>query len=120
LFASGSATLSEDARTTLEELANSIKLTEGDVIIEGHTDNAPILGRRYKSNWELSAARAFSVINALSDRGIEPRRLAAWGFGENRPVAPNDGAVNMAKNRRIEIVILKKKAKTHQERPDVG
>lgn len=109
LFPSGSARLSAPAVATLAELANSIKLLEGDVIIEGHTDNIPVVGGPFKSNWELSAARAFSVINALSDNGVDARRLAAWGFGENRPVAANDTADNRAKNRRIEVIVMRKK-----------
>lgn len=110
LFPSGSARLSAPAASTLAELANSIKLLEGDVIIEGHTDNIPVVGGPFKSNWELSAARAFSVINALSDNGVEAQRLAAWGFGENRPVTANDTVENRAKNRRIEVIVMRKKA----------
>jgi chemotaxis protein MotB len=109
LFTSGSARLSAPAVATLAELANSIKLLEGDVIIEGHTDNIPVVGGPFKSNWELSAARAFSVINALSDNGVDAKRLAAWGFGENRPVVANDTADNRSKNRRIEVIVMRKK-----------
>jgi chemotaxis protein MotB len=109
LFPSGSAQLNKEAAQTLADLANSIKLVDGDVVVQGHTDNVPIAGGQFKSNWELSAARAFSVIEALKANGVEAQRLAAWGFGENRPIAGNDTAVNRAQNRRIEIIIFKKK-----------
>ncbi len=109
LFASGSATLSDSASGTLEELANSIKLIEGVVIVEGHTDNVPIRAGRYKSNWELSSARAYSVISELSKQGVASERLAAWGFGENRPLVDNDTPEHRNENRRIEVVVLKKK-----------
>jgi len=109
LFASGSAALNREAIPTLEDLAKSVKLMEGEVIVSGHTDDVPVVGGRFKSNWELSAARAFSVIQALTKAGLSPQRLAAWGFGENRPVVPNTSAENRAENRRIEVIILKKK-----------
>ena len=112
LFPSGSASLSAEAAPTLEELAKSIKLIDGEVIVQGHTDNVPIRSGRFKSNWELSTTRAFSVITALTDLGVSQERLAAWGFGENRPVAENVTPEGRAKNRRIDVVILKKKEKT--------
>ncbi len=108
LFPSGSSVLNDRARTTLSDLASSIGRVDGDIIVEGHTDNIPVFSARYRSNWELSAARAFSVVDALSKAGIAPARLAAWGFGENRPVANNDDEENRLKNRRIDIVVLKK------------
>jgi len=109
LFQSGRANLTTDAVGTLAELANSIKLVDGDIIVQGHTDTVPVVGGPFKSNWELSAARAFSVIEALTQSGVMPERLSAWGFGENRPMAPNDKEENRIQNRRIEVVILKKK-----------
>jgi chemotaxis protein MotB len=111
LFQSGRSDLSNSAIRTLEELAKSIKLVEGDVIVQGHTDNVPMRGGRYKSNWELSAARTFSVIKELTRNGVPPERLAAWGFGEHRPLVDNLSAENRAQNRRIEVVVLKKKPK---------
>ncbi len=109
LFASGSASVEPAAGPTLEELANSIKLVDGDVIVQGHTDNVPIRGGRYRSNWELSTARAFSVIKRLTEAGVPAQRLAAWGLGENRPITDNLTPEHRAENRRIEVVILKKK-----------
>jgi flagellar motor protein MotB len=107
LFASGSEKLTSHANRTLLDLAESLKLVNGDVIVQGHTDNVPIVGGQFRSNWELSAARAFSVIEALTEKGVPAERLAAWGFGENRPRAPNNSAQHRAQNRRIEIVVLK-------------
>lgn len=115
LFPSGSAVLSPESVSTLEELAKSIKLIEGEVIVQGHTDNVPVRSARIKSNWELSSARAFSVIAALTQQGVPPERLAAWGFGENRPLAENTTAEGRAENRRIEVVILKKKPKSEDK-----
>jgi flagellar motor protein MotB len=106
LFKSGQATL-PGVSNTLDILADSLKNNEGMVVVAGHTDNVPIHSGHFKSNWELSAARAFSVIEALTARGVPEHRLSAWGFGENRPVISNDSEVGRSKNRRIEIVILK-------------
>jgi chemotaxis protein MotB len=109
LFSSGHAELNPSAGATLDDLAKSVKLMNGDVIVQGHTDDVPVVGGRYKSNWELSAARSFSVIDALTARGVPVKRLSAWGFGENRPMVANDSDEHRALNRRIEVVILKKK-----------
>ncbi len=106
LFASGSSELTPNAKTTLAELSKSLKLVAGDVIVEGHTDNVPIFGGRYKSNWELSAARAFSVIEELTANGVPAKRLAAWGFGENRPISSNVEETGRRNNRRIEVIIF--------------
>ena len=108
LFSSGKAVLTEDAQLTLAEFAESAKLVTGDIVVEGHTDNVPMIGGQYPSNWELSAARAFSVIEALVNNGVAQSRLSAWGFGENRPMVPNTNLSSRAKNRRIEIILLKK------------
>lgn len=110
LFTSGSARLKGGAERTIEDLAKSIKLSEGMVVVEGHTDNVPIHTSRYPSNWELSAARAFSVIQALTNAGVRPERLAAWGFGDSRPIEPNLSDMQRSKNRRIEVVLLRKGA----------
>jgi len=108
LFASGSSVPSDSAKRTFDELAQSLKLVDGPIIVEGYTDNVPIKGGRFPSNWELSAARAFSVIAELTKRGIDPAQLSAWGFGEYRPTASNDDLQGRAKNRRIDIVAFKR------------
>ena len=81
-------------------------------IIEGHTDNQPIKRSGWKSNWELSTARALSVLHYLSEKSVAEPRLAATGYGEYKPVATNDAREGRQKNRRVEIVILPKTEKT--------
>ncbi len=77
------------------------------VQIEGHTDNVPIHTQRFNSNWELSAARAISVGNYLiENKGISESKIACTGYGEYRPIAPNDTKENRAKNRRVEIKLI--------------
>ena len=108
LFASARAELKPEAIEVLQKIGNVLKDSPNKIIVEGHTDNVPIAGGKYSSNWELSAARAFSVINYfVKNIGISPERLTAYGYGEFRPVAPNDTEENRSRNRRIEITILR-------------
>ena len=108
LFDLGKAELKDTAKSVLHEVAQSLKSIENDIVIEGHTDNLPIYGGKYKSNWELSAARAFAVRDYfITNEGINEGRIYCVGYGEYRPVAPNDTEENRAKNRRIEIKIIK-------------
>jgi len=106
LFDSGSADIRPEARQMLTNVVQIIKDVPNDVQIEGHTDNVPINTFRFPSNWELSSARASSVIRAFVQMGVNPKKLSAAGYGEYYPVAPNDSAANRQKNRRIDIVIL--------------
>lgn len=109
LFDSGKAKLRADSLEKLNKVADVLKTTVRDlnVGIEGHTDNVPIKYSGWKSNWELSSARAMSVVHHLIDsEGVEPHRLAATGYGEYHPVASNDAKEGRQKNRRVEIVIL--------------
>ncbi|KAB3535875.1 OmpA family protein [Alkaliphilus pronyensis] len=112
LFDSGSAELKSTSREILTYL--STFLVEPDLIskyvrIEGHTDTDPLRpSSRYETNWELSVARAANVVRYLIEEvGLEPKRFSASGYGEYHPIAPNDTAENKAKNRRVDIVILK-------------
>jgi chemotaxis protein MotB len=73
--------------------------------VEGHTDNLPIETVEFKSNWELSAARAANFVRYLEDKGADPQRLAVIGYGPHRPLAPNDSDENRSLNRRIEILL---------------
>ncbi len=110
LFPLGKAELKEEAKKYLKPVSKLLKIGKiaSKVIIEGHTDNIPIIGGKYKSNWELSADRAINVINYfVKEEGVPPEIFAVAGYGEYRPVAPNDTEENRAKNRRIEIVILR-------------
>ena len=111
LFDIGESILKKEAIPILNEVARVIVPIPNDIVVEGHTDNVPIsAGLKYKSNWELSTARAFSVIDYfVKHKDVKPERLVVAGFGEHRPVAPNDTAENRAKNRRIEINIIRVK-----------
>lgn len=107
LFESGSATLGSDGRSTLAEVADVLAdIDDRSFQVEGHTDDVPIATARFPSNWELSTARALSVVRLLVDRGVDPMSLSGAGYGEFRPVADNSDAEGRRRNRRIEIVML--------------
>lgn len=111
LFASGQAEVKADGKKVLERIGTVLGgVADKDIRIEGHTDNVPITGElknKYPSNWELSTARATAVARYLQDNAkVDPLRLVATGYGEYRPVAPNDTPANKALNRRIEIVLV--------------
>lgn len=109
LFDSGSAKVKATGMKVLEQIGKVLKeVKDKDIRIEGHTDNVPIspkLESKFPSNWELSAARATAVARHLQSSGIEPSRLVVVGFGENRPISPNDTPEHRMLNRRIEIVL---------------
>ena len=114
LFESGKAELRADSTGKLSKVASVLKTTVSDlnVGIEGHTDNVPIKHSGWKSNWELSTARALGVLHYLHDQeDINPKRLSATGYGEFQPVASNITKGGKQKNRRVEIVILPKTTK---------
>jgi chemotaxis protein MotB len=106
LFASGSAHLSNTAVTALRDISRILATVPNGVQVEGNTDNRPIRTEEFPSNWELSAARAASVVHLLSRFGIDPSRLSAIGYGEHRPVESNDTEAGRARNRRVTLVIL--------------
>jgi chemotaxis protein MotB len=106
LFPSGVATLSDKAYPALDALSGTLGKYPNPLRVEGHTDNRPINTRYYPSNWELSAARAASVVHRFARGGISPTRLSVIGFGEFRPAQPNDTAAGRNTNRRVVIVIL--------------
>lgn len=105
LFSSGSAEIKKEAFDVLEKLSKTLNTVPGRIIIEGHTDNVPISGGKYSSNWELSTARAASVLHFFITKGVDPNRFAIAGYGEYRPVASNETEDGRAKNRRVELVI---------------
>jgi chemotaxis protein MotB len=111
-FDSGRATLKDTGKEVLKKVADSLKSYDDKAIrIVGHTDNVPISGglqKVFPSNWELSAARATTVVRFLQDAGIPPDRLVATGRAEYSPVAPNDSPEGRQKNRRIEITLIDK------------
>ena len=108
LFDSGKAKIKEDASPVLDQIIGVIKTAAGNknIGIEGHTDNVPIKYSGWKSNRELSTARANEVYHYLKNNGVDPARMTTMGYGEYRPIASNDTDDGKAKNRRVEIVIL--------------
>lgn len=107
LFEGGKAELRTAAKLLLADIVPEIKKFSGEMIVEGHTDDVPLGPRaRYKTNWELSVARAFSVIKFLEEEGVDPGRMSARGYGEFRPRVPNISPENRAENRRIEIILM--------------
>lgn len=106
LFASGVAEPAPAALPVLQRLADSLKPWPNAVRVEGHTDDVPIRSAVFHSNWELSAARAGSVVRLFSERGIDPQRLAVVGYGQYRPLQSNDTAVGRNANRRVVVIIL--------------
>ena len=107
LFDSGSADLKDGAKDLLRSVAENLKKMDSPVLVEGHTDAARMLGKKFRSNRELSLMRAFSVINYLVDGGFQAEKLSAYGYGEYRPLAPNDTEEGRGKNRRIEIIVIR-------------
>jgi chemotaxis protein MotB len=109
-FDSGRAALKDSGKEVLKKVADAMKSYEDKAIrVVGHTDNVPItkgLQKVFPSNWELSAARATTVVRFLQDAGIAPERLLATGRAEYAPVAPNDSPEGRQKNRRIEITLI--------------
>lgn len=105
-FNFGKADIHSSGFAFLDKMTVLIQKIPYAVRVEGHTDNVPIHTTRYPSNWELSIARAVSVVKYFVDVGkINPQRLSAVGYGESRPLVPNDTAAGRAKNRRVEIVL---------------
>jgi chemotaxis protein MotB len=106
LFPSGVATLSPGALNVLEQLAATLAPFPNPIRVEGHTDNRPINTQSFPSNWELSAARAASVVHLFVKQGLAPQRLAVIGLGEHRPTQSNDTPEGRNANRRVVLVIL--------------
>lgn len=106
LFASGDAHVAPKALPILTRVATIMRGLENPLRVEGHTDNVPIRTSAYPSNWELSAARAASVVHLFMNLGVEPQRMEISGFGEYRPRAENTTAAGRDQNRRVLIIIL--------------
>jgi len=106
-FGSGRAELKEAFRPLLDKVAKIIKGSEGQIVVAGHTDNLPIYTQRFRSNWELSSARAVSVVHEMMlATDIPSNRFLVEGYADTRPMVPNNSAENRAKNRRVEIILL--------------
>jgi chemotaxis protein MotB len=109
LFGLGSADIANEALPLMQKVGAIISKTDYQVRIEGHTDNLPIHTERYPSNWELSTARAVNVLRYfIKYHHVDPRRLAAEGFSEFHPLVANDTSENRKKNRRVEIIFIRK------------
>jgi len=113
LFSSGGVETSAQAQVIFTQIADILKNYTNPIQIEGFTDNVPIRNAKYPTNWELSSARATEIVKFLASKGVEPERLAAVGYGEFQPVASNDTEVGRAQNRRVAVMIAKRK----MERP---
>ena len=116
-FDIGSDALKKSFAKVLDKMLVIIKdIPEREIRVEGHTDNKPIHTSRFPSNWELSAARALSVVKFLYKNGEDPAKLSAVGYGEFRPITTNDTELNRRKNRRIEVYVeFIKKDKTGEK-----
>ncbi|MGH8239915.1 MAG: OmpA family protein, partial [Steroidobacteraceae bacterium] len=106
LFPSAKAQLSPSAVDVISRLGSTLAPFPNPIRVEGHTDDRPIKTVAFFSNWELSAARAGSVVRVLASRGVSPDRLAVIGYGENRPLHPNITQEGRNANRRVVVVIL--------------
>jgi len=110
LFDSGKAKLKKNAYSVLDKIAVVLNETvpDRDIGVEGHTDTVPIKHSGWKSNWELSSARATNVLHYMIGKGVQPNRLSAIGYGEFKPIDANDTKAGRARNRRVEIIIIPK------------
>ncbi len=106
LFNSGEAVLKPEALPILKLIAETTEEYATEIVVAGHTDNVPINSVKYPSNWELSGARAISVVNYLIENtNIQPAVLAATAYGEHRPLEPNDTPEHRKANRRVEFAV---------------
>jgi|WetSurMetagenome_2_1015567.scaffolds.fasta_scaffold114587_2 chemotaxis protein MotB len=115
-FGSGKADLGDSTEAVLKKLTGLFESTKGNIRIEGHTDDIPIvqgssLAGRMPTNWELSSQRAVNVLKCLEKIGLDRKRLSAAAFADTRPVKPNDTYEGRSFNRRVEIVIMPEGAK---------
>ena len=116
LFDSGAADLRTEAQPQLEKLAGALRELEGKIPadiawvmrVDGHTDINPIASPQFPSNWELSSARAISVVRYLIQSGVKPERLVAAGFGEFQPIAAGESDDALKRNRRIELKLTER------------
>lgn len=119
LFSSGDATLSPSGQSLIDRLAERLKSGSYPISVQGHTDDRPIHTTQYPSNWELSAARAASVVQQLIAQGVQPDRLSAVGYADTRPIASNTTSAGRAENRRVDLE-LQLPAPTAPTRPPAG
>jgi chemotaxis protein MotB len=107
LFDPGKTDLKQEGKDALKQVTAVLKdLQNRNFQVAGHTDNVPIKSPKFRSNWDLSTARAVEVVNFMMSAGLDGKRLSAAGYADQSPVAPNDTTENKAKNRRIEITLV--------------
>ena len=107
LFASGYADMAPEFRPVLVKIADILTTTPGQINVSGHSDDIPIANGSFRSNWDLSSARAVSVLEAiLRGNQLDPGRFTASGHADTRPIVPNNSVLNRAKNRRVDISII--------------
>ena len=106
LFAQGQATLQPDSIKALTAVAQILAQAPNQIQVEGHTDDIPISTALFPSNWELSSARASSVVRLFSAHDVTPERMVAIGYADNRPVVPNTDNESRARNRRVTMLII--------------
>ncbi len=106
-FPSGSARLIRPFRKVIDKMVKALEHTHGEIVVAGHTDDQPIHTARFRSNWELSASRAVTVIEELTRSGrIDPKRFRIAAYGDTRPIAGNDTPEGRAQNRRVEVTLV--------------
>ena len=107
LFDSGKTELKEEGQAALAQLVAALgAVQDRDWLVAGHTDNIPIKTKRFKSNWDLSTARAVTVVNYMIEQGMPPAHVGAAGYGEFDPVGDNESESGRAENRRIEVILM--------------
>lgn len=107
-FPSGSANLNPGFLDVMHKISDAVVKTPGKVVVAGHTDNVPISTARYRSNWELSSARAVTVVHALlQNPNVDSRRVLIEGHADSHPLQPNDSPENRAINRRVELIMVR-------------
>jgi chemotaxis protein MotB len=106
LFASGTAQPAQHAGEIADKIAAILADKDNRVVVEGHTDNVPIQTVQFPSNWELSSARAASIVRALQERGINPMRLEASGMADTKPKSSNLTVQGRSENRRVSLLVL--------------
>jgi len=109
-FRSGSASLDAGFYDVMDRISSVLQDTPGDIVVAGHTDNIPIRSGRFRSNWELSSARAVTVVHALlRNPNVNPERVLIEGWADTKPLVANDTPDNRAQNRRVELLVRRGK-----------
>jgi chemotaxis protein MotB len=106
LFPSGEDEIAKDFYPGIQKIANAIKQVPNPVRLEGHTDSVPIHNSRFKSNWDLSAARSIALLELFVKSGMPPERISIAGYADTAPVDSNDTEAGRQRNRRVDMVVL--------------